>query len=129
MSEFASFESGRTGLKDQSCVVSPQVQFAATPRTREEGARDRPATWPWGRGRGRGHKHLKDLRWPALWPSPKNWDFPKLGVPFLMAPIIRTIVFGVCIGVPLFWETTKVLVLRDSDVQRGQQHLHAQLVL
>ena len=32
--------------------------------------------------------------------------FPKLGVPFYGIPIIRIIVFGVYIGVPLFWETT-----------------------
>ena len=37
MREFASFESRRTGLEEQGCVpgseaVSPQVQFAATPR-------------------------------------------------------------------------------------------------
>ena len=34
------------------------------------------------------------------------WGFLKLGAPFLGVPIIRTIVFRVYIGVPLFWETT-----------------------
>ena len=32
--------------------------------------------------------------------------FPKLGVPFLGVPILRTIVFGVLHWVPLFGETT-----------------------
>ena len=39
---------------------------------------------------------------------PRNkWGFPKIRGTFLRVPIIRIIVFGVYIGVPLFWETTK----------------------
>ena len=35
-----------------------------------------------------------------------TWEFPKIRGTFLGVPIIRIIVFGVYIGVPLFWETT-----------------------
>ena len=31
--------------------------------------------------------------------------FPKIGVPFWGVPIMRIIVFGGILGVPLFWET------------------------
>ena len=45
----------------------------------------------------------------ALAPCAKNVVFPKIRSTFFFlggVPIIRTIVFGVCIGVPLFWGTT-----------------------
>ena len=35
--------------------------------------------------------------------------FPILGVPCLGVPIIRTIVYWVYVGVPLFWETAKLI--------------------
>ena len=38
------------------------------------------------------------------------WEFPRIRGTFLGLPIIRPIIkFGVYIGVPLFWETTKSL--------------------
>ena len=43
---------------------------------------------------------------------PEYGGFPKLGGIILGVPIIRIIVFGVYIGVPLFWETTTYSPLR-----------------
>ena len=42
-----------------------------------------------------------------LVPDFKWWVSENYRGTFLGVPIIRTVIFGVYIGVPLFWETTK----------------------
>ena len=44
-----------------------------------------------------------------------RWGFPKIRVPFLGVPIIRTIIFRGHIGVPLFWETTRYHLRPEFD--------------
>ena len=51
-------------------------------------------------------------------PVGSKWGFPKVKGTFLGVPIIRTIIIGVYIGVPLFWETTKSLRMHIWDRSR-----------
>ena len=79
--EFESFESRRTGLKEQE-AVSPQVQFVVTPHILER-SRGRPAMYQYERG-GRGgeggegsvgtcgRQETKNARCRVL-PKPRTW--------------------------------------------------------
>ena len=96
--EFTSFESRRTGLKEQGCfpgseAVSFQVQFAATPRilhyflSREEGGPEGGGgggTGERGGGRGRGVARREQkgglvemLRLDGHPPWGRGWDCPQ----------------------------------------------------